>query len=96
MEKDIQFHEIKVQLPELRTWFRDAEMYPSLTELKLLMIFLSDPYHQFTYEELIRRLQLTSASALAVNVWKLRKMLDQRYIVTVHGCGYAFAEQRKN
>jgi DNA-binding response OmpR family regulator len=89
----VEFEEIKIKLPELRTWLGEREIYPTLTELRLLMVLLSDPYYPFTSGELIRRLQLTGIASLSTTICHLRKRLFQKYVVTVHGCGYAFAAE---
>jgi len=92
---NVEFEDIKVRLPELRTWFHDKEVYPSLQELRLLLVFLSDPYHCFTNHELIDRIDLTSKNALHVLVKRLRSMLDQKYIFAMRGNGYAFARVKE-
>ena len=91
---NIVFEDVRIMMPDLRIWLGDQQIHPSLTELRLMLILLSDPYEAFTSGELIRRLQLPSRQALAVTVWKLRQRIEQRYIISVHGCGYAFAERR--
>jgi DNA-binding response OmpR family regulator len=93
---NVEFDDIKVELPELRTWLGEREIYPTLTELRLLMVLLSDPYYAFSAGELIRRLQLTGIASLSTTICHLRKRLCQKYIVTVHGCGYAFAQKGRN
>ena len=90
----INFEDITVQLPELKVCFRGNAIHLTLTQLRLLLIFLSDPYGRFTNEELIRRMELFSKSHLNVVVTHLRKLLDQQYIFTMRGYGYAFAIER--
>ena len=90
----VEFQEIRIKMPELRTWFSDREIYPSLSELRLLMILLTDPWDVFTHDELITRMNLTSLEALQQLVYKLRNKLDGKYILSVSGTGYAFTERR--
>ena len=90
----IRFEDITILMPELKVRFRGNEIHLTLTELRLLMIFLSDPYGRFTNEELIRRMELFSKPHLNVIVTHLRKRLDQQYIFAVRGFGYAFALER--
>lgn len=87
----VRFDEITVRMPELQVCFRGKELHLTLTQLRLLMIFLSDPYGQFTNAELVRRIQLPSKPALNVLITNVRSLLDQKYIFTLHGFGYAFA-----
>jgi len=94
MMENIIFEDIKVKLPELQVCFRGEEIHMTLTQLRLLMIFLSDPYGRFTNEELVWRSQLPSKPALKVLITNIRSLLDQKYIVTVHGFGYAFAQEK--
>ncbi len=94
MDDCIKFDAITVSLPELRVHIQGKEIYPTLTQLRLLMIFLFNPYGEFTGDELIRKLQLPSRPALNVLIANVRSLLDQKYIVTVHGFGYAFAERK--
>ena len=100
--ENIEFQEIRIKVPEMRIWHGDTEVFPSLTELRLLMLFLSDPYKKFEPEELINRLQLTSRASLMTLIHHLRVRLNtctacrrkcKKYIVTVPGWGYAFAER---
>lgn len=90
----IQFEEISIHLPELRVYFGAKELCVSLTQLRLLMLLLSDPYGRFTNDELIRRLQLPSRPSLNVLICNVRELLDQKYIVTLHGFGYAFTMEK--
>ena len=90
----VRFDEVTISLPDLRVWFQGEEIHLSLAQLRLLMVFLSDPYGRFTFDELIRRLQLTSKQSLAVLVNSVRGLLGQKYIFTMHGFGYAFAVEK--
>lgn len=90
----IRFGNLTVSLPDLRVHACEKELYLTLTQLRLLLIFLSDPYGQFATSELIRRLQLPSKQSLIVLVCVLRERLDQRYIFTLQGYGYAFALEK--
>jgi len=94
MDNNILFKDIKIKLPELRTWFDGREVYPSLQDLRLLMIFLSDPYKQFSGDELITLVDLPSKASLHTLVCRLRQLLDGKYIFAVRGWGYAFAKER--
>lgn len=92
-EHCIQFDEVRVDLLELKVWVKDKHIHFTLTELRLLLLFLSEPQRTFSREELIRRADITSVSALHVLIARLRVLLDQRYIFTVrHGLGYSFAK----
>jgi Response regulators consisting of a CheY-like receiver domain and a winged-helix DNA-binding domain len=91
IHESINFEDVTVMMPELKVCFRGNDIHLSLTQLRLLMIFLSDPYGRFTSEELIRQMELFSKPHLNVVVTHLRKQLDQKYIFTVRGFGYAFA-----
>jgi DNA-binding response OmpR family regulator len=91
---NVKFEDITVQLPDLNVRFRGNEIHLSLTQLRLLMIFLSDPYGRFTSEELIRRMGFFSKPHLNIYITHLRKHFDQRYIFAVRGYGYAFALER--
>lgn len=91
---NVEFEEIKIKLPELRIWFRDREIFPTLAELKLLMVLLSAPRETFSTDELVIRLDLPSTQSLHVMIAHLREKLDQQYIITMRGYGYAFARGR--
>lgn len=93
MNTSIEFHDIVIKFPELQVTFRGRQLHVSLAQLRLLMIFLSGPYLTFTSYELITKLQLTNKPALATLINSVRALLDQQYIVTVWGEGYAFADR---
>jgi DNA-binding response OmpR family regulator len=93
---NIEFEEIRVMLPELRIWFGDREIYLSMTEMRLLLILLSDPRAVFPVHELTRRMDLMSREALIVTVSHLRQKLGKKYIVTTPRVGYALAQRSKN
>ena len=90
----VSFGDLTIRVPELRVHLRERELNVSLAQLRLLMIFLSDPYGRFTSDELVRRLQLPSKQALNVLICGVRELLDQKYIFTVRGYGYAFALEK--
>jgi Response regulators consisting of a CheY-like receiver domain and a winged-helix DNA-binding domain len=91
---NVRFEDLTVTLPELTVCFRGQEIHLTLTQLRLLLIFLSDPYGRFASQELIRRAQLTSKQYLNVLITDIRSLLDHKYIYTIHGVGYAFALER--
>jgi DNA-binding response OmpR family regulator len=90
----VQFEDVSVIFPELMVRFRGNDIHLSLTELRLLLIFLSDPYGCFRTEELVRRLGINSRPQLNVLVNRIRVLLDQKYIHNRRGYGYAFAEEK--
>lgn len=92
---NIVFEEIKVKMPELRTWFGDREIYLSLSQLRLLMILLSDPSGLFTYRELIARADLTTQEGLAQLVLQLRRKLNNKYIINIPALGYVLTERKR-
>lgn len=92
---NLEFEDIKIKLPELRTWFRDREIFPTLAELKLLMVLVSAPHERFSTDELVARLDLPSHQSLHVMIAHLREKLDQQYIITMRGYGYAFAKKER-
>lgn len=94
MDQQLSFKDLQINVPELRVRFRGNELHLTLTQLRLLMIFLSDPYGRFTSQELVRRAQLPSKQALNVLINTLRTLLDQEYIRTLHGFGYAFTLEK--
>lgn len=91
---DIVFEEIKVKLPELRVWFDDREIYLSLSQLRLLMILLTDPQGVFTNDELVAMTDMMSRESLHQVVPKLRRALGGKYIVSVRGTGYSLTKER--
>ena len=93
MNNTVEFEDIRIKLPELRTWFRDQEIFPTLAELKLLMVLMSAPCEIFSTDELVMRLDLPSTQSLHVMIAHLREKLDQQYIITMRGHGYAFARE---
>lgn len=60
----LRFHDITVNLLQLRVWHGPKEIHFTLAELRLLLAFLSDPYKTFTRDELINQADLTSVSYL--------------------------------
>lgn len=92
-DKYIQFNNISVSLIELRVWVKDTEIHFTLSELRLLLVFLADPYRTISRDELIKRVDLMSISALHTLINRVRTLLDQQYIFTVRGgVGYSFTE----
>lgn len=91
---NVEFEDIRIKMPELRMWFGDREIYPSLTEMRLLLILLSDPCGGFATEELVTRMGLTGKQSLHTLIANLRRKLDQKYIFAVRGWGYTFARGR--
>jgi hypothetical protein len=92
---NIEFEEIRIKLPELRVWYGDKELFPSLIQIRLLLIFLSNPYWAFGSQELVNKLQLSSHGALIAQIHRLRVMLDRKYIVTAL-YGYAFSKESRS
>lgn len=89
----IRFHDVTVSLMELRVWHEDKEIHFTLSELRLLLTFLSEPYRTFSRDELVARTGLTSVSALHEMITRLRTLLDQQFIFTARGgLGYSFAQ----
>jgi DNA-binding response OmpR family regulator len=94
LDNCVRFGDVTVRMPELQVCFRGREIHLTLTQLRLLMIFLSDPFGRFSSAELVRRAQLPSKPALNVLITNLRALLDQEYIRTLHGFGYAFMVEK--
>jgi len=91
---NISFEDIIIKVPELRIWFQDKEIRPSLQDLRLLLILLSEPYRKFSTNELINLIDLPSKPALQTLVCRVRRMLGGKYIIAVPGYGYTFARER--
>lgn len=90
----VEFDQVRVSLLELRVWLGEREIHFTLTELRLLLVFLVEPYRVISRAELVERAQLTNVGALHTLICRLRLLLGQRYIHTVRGkAGYAFAWQ---
>jgi DNA-binding response OmpR family regulator len=87
----IRFNDILVHLLQLRVWLGTKEVHFTQNELRVLLIFLQEPYRAISSDELVRRADLTNTSALWGLISRLRCLLDQHYIHTVNG-GYAFAQ----
>lgn len=87
----IRFNDITISLLELRVWLGAKEIHCSLTDLRLLLIFVQDPYMSITAGELVRQTGQPDVKALYVAVCRLRRLLRQRYIVTHKQGGYSFA-----
>jgi DNA-binding response OmpR family regulator len=93
-QRTVQFNEIGVDLPELRVRIAGQPVHFTLIELRLLLIFLQDPYKVISVEELAARADLASPSSVQVTIHRLRALLGQKYIFTRgHGQGYSFAER---
>jgi DNA-binding response OmpR family regulator len=89
-EHCIQYDDIQVDLIELRVNHAGKDIHFTLTELRLLLAFLIQPYRIFSREELIRCADTTSISALNVLITRLRLLLGYEYIFTIRGGGYVF------
>jgi DNA-binding response OmpR family regulator len=90
----IRFQDVSVSLLELRVRIAGRPVHFTLIELRLLLIFLQDPYKVIPVEELAARADLASSSSVQVTIHRMRALLSQRYIFTRgHGQGYSFAER---
>ena len=87
----VRFHDIEVSLLELRVRIQDKPVHFTLSEMRILLIFLQDPYRVVPCEELVQRADLTSASAAHTLINRLRLLLNQEYIFTGRG-GYSFTQ----
>lgn len=85
------FDDVEVTLPELRVIFRGTEVHFTLTEMRLLLIFLEHPHEMFSSDELIHRLRLTGPASLHTLINSVRNLLDQSYIHTCRSRGFTFA-----
>lgn len=92
----IEYNDILIKLPELRVYFKKVERHLTFAELRLLLIFLSEPEQTIESGELIRRARLTTRSALARYVNSLRNILDQKYIYNQRNSGYSFEPPQRS
>ncbi len=90
-EMFIRFNDVTVSLLELRVRLGKREIHCTLTDLRLLLKLLEEPYKVVPFDELVRHADLTNRRALWVSVCRLRKLLEGRYVVSHIGIGYAFA-----
>ena len=91
----IRFNDIMVSLLELRVWFQDEEVHFTKTELKILLIFLAEPYETISTTELVRRADLMSIQELQTMISRIRALLDHQYIVSHGWGGYSFVKSTK-
>jgi len=89
------FEDVEVRIPELQVLFCGKIIHVTLLELRLLMIFLEQPYKQISSDELIQRVDLTGPDALRTLISSVRSRLDQKYIHSCRGYGYAFTRQSR-
>lgn len=90
----IYFQNIIVSLLELRVWHSEKEIHFTLSELRLLLAFLADPFKTISAEELVRAVDLTSLESLYGLIFRVRTLLGQQYIVT-QDCGYSFVDRSR-
>ena len=90
-EHIVRFNDIKVDLMELRVWHGEKDIHFTLSELRLLLVFLLEPYKVISRDELIKRVDLTNAGALYSLISRLRALLGQEYVFSRDGMGYSFA-----
>jgi DNA-binding winged-HTH domains len=92
IEQYLYFFDIKVSLLELKVWQGEKQIHMTLAELRLLLAFLEYPYKVISREELIRRADVTSLSALYGLINRLRVLLGHQYVFTRGGLGYSFTQ----
>ena len=88
----LSFRSIEVSLLELKVRHGGQVIHFTLSELRVLLVFLQDPYRTISTDELVRRADLTNASALWQLVSRLRALLGQQYIHN-EPRGYVFAKK---
>lgn len=88
----IVFEEIEIQFPALEVSAFGEKIHLTLTELRVLLLFLSDPHRAFALSEMAERLDLSTANNVRVKIATLQKKLGQRYIRNVGLGAYAFAD----
>jgi len=87
------FEEVKIELPELRTFYKKVERHLTFSELRILIILLSEPARIVPTSELIHRANLTSRESLAKYINSLRDIMDKKYIFTHRNLGYSFSKE---
>ncbi len=87
----IEYQDVSVKLPDLKTYYKRVERHLTFVETRLLLILISEPEKVFQSDELVKRTGLTTKDSLTKYIFALRNMLDQHYIHTHHGFGYSFA-----
>lgn len=95
MNTEIQYLDITVKLPDLRMYYKKVERHLTFTELRLLLILITEPQRIIPTEELVHRANLTTKESLAKYIHSLRTILDQTYIHTHHNAGYSFTATTK-
>lgn len=91
-----EYNDITITFPELRVYFKKVERHLTFAELRLLLIFISEPKRTISSGELIRRVKLTTRSSLAKYVNSLRNILDQKYIYNQRNSGYSFEHPQRS
>jgi DNA-binding response OmpR family regulator len=93
MIKDIEYKEIRITLPELRVKVKEEPVSLSLTEIRLLLILLEEPFRIIPSGEIIQRAKMTSLNALQVYLARLRIKLDNKFIYCERSRGYSLENQ---
>lgn len=91
MDNLIHYGKLAITLPDLRVYLDGKEIHPSMQQMKLIMVFMYEPYRSFKPCELVERVDMTSESALRTLIVSVRRLLDDLYIVT-NKTGYSFAD----
>lgn len=97
------FDDFKIDTKQCRFYHKDTEITVSMTELKLLSYFLTNPEIVLTKEQILSFLwdsnnNFVDENTLAVNISRLRNKIEKdkknpRYIKTIHGIGYIWCRE---
>jgi len=103
-EKILSFEELTLDLEKHKATLEGRPVLLTPHEFKLLQILMAAPGKVFTREELLERLYPRNEATVIervvdVHIGKLRQKIEKdlsnpRYILTVRGIGYQFAERK--
>lgn len=100
----LQFGNLAISPEKRRVYLADAEVELTAKEFDLLLLLASHPGHVFSRDELLREIWESELenyqNAISSVVLRLRKKIEvdynnPRYVLTVRGVGYRFAEMHE-
>ena len=92
-DKKITYKDIKIDLKELKVYFKGDQIELTSLEYEILILFIKNPHRVYTRGQLLEmfwedRDKFVNDNTLTSTIKRIREKLDREVITTVRGIGY--------
>lgn len=92
-DKIITYNDIKIDLNNAKTYFKEQLIDLTALEYKILILFVKNPHRVYTRGQLLEmfwedRDKFVNDNTLTSTIKRIREKLDKEIIITVKGIGY--------